>query len=242
MAINCFQKRCISLFSFHFKESHIKLKGKSKSSQEWLLRHLKDPYVEKAKMGNFRCRSAFKLLEIDNKYKLLHPGQCILDCGAAPGSWTQVAVSKSNSDGKGTTKPRGMVIAVDILPILPVEGALVLGRTDLSSEEGLDRVKLALNGRLVDVLLSDMAPNATGVKEADHDSIIHLAYAVVRFGLGVSRTGASLLLKIWDGRSSTQLTNDISRFYNKVKRVKPFASRTNSAELYVLATDFKGLD
>lgn len=240
--VNFFQKRYIAVLNQHFKESHIKLKGKSKSSQEWLLRHLNDPYVEKAKICNYRCRSAFKLLEIDKKYKLLYPGQCILDCGAAPGSWSQVAISKSNSDGKDSTKPQGMVIAVDRLPILPLEGALVLGRTDLSSEEGLVRIKHALNGRYVDVLLSDIAPNAIGVKEADHDAIIKLAYKIVRFGLGVSRVGASLLIKIWDGRSSTQLANDINRFYNKVKRVKPHSSRTDSAEMYILAIDFKGLD
>lgn len=97
------------------------LKGKKKSSQEWLTRQLNDPYVEKAKMLNYRCRSCFKLLEIDEKYKILRPGQVIVDCGSAPGSWVQVCVSKSNADGAIQNKPQGIVIGIDKLQIYPIE-------------------------------------------------------------------------------------------------------------------------
>lgn len=103
------------------KETAKNLKGKSVSSQQWLERQLADPYVERAKMLNYRCRSAFKLLEIDKKTNILRPGQVILDCGGAPGSWTQVAVSKTNSTGADSNKPMGFVIAIDLLPIFPIK-------------------------------------------------------------------------------------------------------------------------
>ncbi|KAK9500884.1 hypothetical protein O3M35_002055 [Rhynocoris fuscipes] len=239
--LSLIQKRWITV-ACYCRKAHINLKGKKKSSQDWLIRQLKDPYVEKAKINNYRCRSAFKLLEINEKYNLLYPGQCVIDCGAAPGSWTQVAVSKTNADGKVLDKPQGIVFAVDRLPLYPIEGAHIIGQTDLASESGIEKVTSALNGRQIDVLLSDVAPNATGIKEADHDAIIQIGYIIVRFGVKMSRIGSSLLIKIWDGRSAKQFADDISRFYSNVKRVKPQASRNDSSELYILAREFKGLN
>lgn len=215
--------------------------GKGHSSHQWLSRQINDPYVEKAKLENYRCRSAFKLLEINAQYNLLKPGQCVVDCGAAPGSWTQVAVLKTNSDRKDSIQPVGKVIAIDRSPIYPVEGAHVLGNLDFTTDVAQSKLKEIISDNCVDVVLSDMAPNATGIKSADHDLIIELAYSAVRFALQVSAVGASILIKVWDGNLTQTLQKDLETFYNSVVYVKPKASRSNSAENFLLARNFKGL-
>ncbi|KAJ4443252.1 rRNA methyltransferase 2, mitochondrial [Periplaneta americana] len=223
------------------KEIPRNLKGRSKSSQEWLTRQLADPYVEKAKLSNYRCRSAFKLLEIDDKFNLFAPGQCVIDCGAAPGSWTQVAVQRVNANKKDAKKSVGQVIAIDRLPIYPIEGAKVLGNADFTSLSTHAKLTEMLSGTRVNVVLSDMAPNATGIREMDHENIVHLAYTALRFAVQVSQVGACVLLKIWDGRDTSKLEKDLARFYEHVKTVKPPASRTDSAEKFLLGRKFKGL-
>ncbi|XP_014243418.1 rRNA methyltransferase 2, mitochondrial [Cimex lectularius] len=223
------------------KQTPTNLKGKSKSSQDWLVRQLSDPYVEKAKVHNYRCRSAFKLLEINDKHKLLTPGLCVIDCGAAPGSWTQVAVQKTNSDGQDKSSPKGFVVGLDRLPIYPINGAVLLGACDFTSEKSQLALKEALKGKDADVVLSDMAPNATGVKTLDHTNIANLVYTFIRFALGVNASGGSLLVKLWEGEYCKKLENDISRFYSKVKWVKPPSSRTDSSEVFLLAKGFKGI-
>ncbi|PSN49184.1 rRNA methyltransferase 2 [Blattella germanica] len=234
-------KRGFSVSCSQNKEFPTKLKGRSKSSQEWLIRQLADPYVEKAKMMNYRCRSAFKLIEIDERFRLLSPGQCVIDCGAAPGSWTQVAVNKVNSNKKDSKKRVGQVIGIDLLPIYHIEGATILQNLDFTTDTAQQKVLELLNNRTVDVVLSDMAPNATGIREMDHENIIALAYSVLRFAVQVSSVGASLLIKIWAGRDTKKLENDLARFYENVKPVKPGASRGDSAEMFFLARKFKGL-
>ncbi|KAI9581228.1 rRNA methyltransferase 2, mitochondrial isoform X2 [Glossina fuscipes] len=218
------------------------LKGKSKSSQEWLLRQLADPYVEKARMMNYRCRSAFKLLEIDDKYKIISPGNIIIDCGAAPGSWTQVAAERCNANGKVDNKPLGAVFSIDLLHIHPVTGATILGGMDFTKTESQLRLKKALDGKRVNCVLSDMAPNATGVKMIDQENIINLCYAVLKFALAMSSTQANLLMKVWDNADVPKLEKDLERFYANVKRVKPRASRGDSSEHFLLARNYKGID
>nr|CAD7198712.1 unnamed protein product [Timema douglasi] len=223
------------------KQVPTNLKGRSKSSQEWLSRQLADPYVEKARMSNYRCRSAFKLMEIDDKFRLLSPGQCVVDCGAAPGSWSQVLVQRTNALKKYGGKPVGTVIAIDRLPIYPIEGVTIIGNTDFTTAATLEKLLSAMKGRRADAVVSDMAPNATGVRAMDHENIVQLAYSATRFAVQTSRVGAFLLVKLWDGASTIALERDLTRFYDKVKAVKPMASRSDSAEMFFLARGFKGL-
>ncbi|KAL1464596.1 hypothetical protein WDU94_004226 [Cyamophila willieti] len=216
-------------------------KGKTQSSSLWLARQFSDPYVQKAKMENYRCRSAFKLLEINSKVKMLHPGMKVLDCGAAPGSWSQVAVKLVNSNGDDTKKPKGLVISVDKLPIYPIDGAVALSRCDFTKPIIQEQLVSILKDEKLDVVLSDMAPNATGVKEMDHDLISKLANSVIRFAVTYSKPGADVLIKIWDGRNRPQLEENISQFYSKFKIIKPESSRQNSSEIFLLGRGFKGL-
>ncbi|XP_019554606.3 rRNA methyltransferase 2, mitochondrial [Aedes albopictus] len=218
------------------------LKGKSKSSQQWLVRQLNDPYVEKAKMLNYRCRSAFKLLEIDQKYSIIKPGHTVIDCGASPGSWSQLAVQQSNANGSQSGKPRGMVIGVDLLQIHPIEHATMLGNTDFTKQESQDKIRTLLGDRPVDCVLSDMAPNATGVRSLDQENIITLCYSVLRFAILMSAPNASLLVKIWDNGEVPLLEKNMQKYYQQVKRIKPRASRSDSAENFILARGFVGME
>ncbi|XP_055642425.1 rRNA methyltransferase 2, mitochondrial [Toxorhynchites rutilus septentrionalis] len=217
------------------------LKGRKKSSQEWLTRQLNDPYVEKAKMMNYRCRSAFKLLEIDQKYNLIKPGFTVIDCGAAPGSWSQIAVKQSNADGASPGKPKGMVIGIDLLQIYPIEYAITLGNMDFTKQELQDKIHSLLGERRIDCVLSDMAPNATGVRALDHENIITLCYSVLRFALLMSTPNASLLMKVWDNGEVPVLEKNIQRYYQHVRRIKPRASRSDSAENFILGRGFVGI-
>ncbi|KFB35413.1 AGAP004177-PA-like protein [Anopheles sinensis] len=218
------------------------LKGRSKSSQEWLTRQLSDPYVERAKMMNYRCRSAFKLLEVDQKYGLIKPGFTVIDCGAAPGSWTQIAVKQSNADGSIPAKPKGMVVGVDLLQIYPVEHATLFGNSDFLRKETQDKIRTSLGDRRIDCVLSDMAPNATGIRALDQENITTLCYSVLRFAILMSSPNASLLMKVWDNGDVPKLEKSILEYYRTVKRVKPRASRDDSAENFILARGFLGIE
>ncbi|XP_053607093.1 rRNA methyltransferase 2, mitochondrial isoform X2 [Plodia interpunctella] len=212
-----------------------------KSSQQWLNRQKADPYVEKAKIYNYRCRSAFKLIEMNEKTKILTPGTSVIDLGASPGSWTQVAVQLTNADGADKTKPKGSVLAIDKLQIFPIEGATIMNNLDFSTIDAHDKVVDALNGQQVDVVLSDMAPSATGVRELDKDRIIGLCYMALRFAALVTKINGSLLFKVWDGKEVPILEMDLERFYNNIKILKPKASRSDSSEKFILARGFKGV-
>ncbi|ALC47340.1 CG11447 [Drosophila busckii] len=222
------------------KQQPRNLKGRSKSSQDWLTRQLADPYVEKARMMNYRCRSAFKLMEMDDKYKILKPGDMVLDCGAAPGSWTQVAVERTNAAGKQERAPQGAVFSIDLLHFHAVPGATIFGGMDFTTSLAQQRLRESLAGRQVNCVMSDMAPNATGVRMLDQESITNLCYEVLRFALAMSAHGANLVVKIWDNGDVPKLERDIQTYYEKVKRVKPRASRGDSAEHFLLARGFKG--
>lgn len=242
--MNCFHNNGFSR-SVHtcrslLKEQPRNLKSKKHSSQMWLMRQMRDPYVEKARQEKYRCRSAFKLLEINERFRILSPGQTVIDCGAAPGSWTQVAVNLTNAHGK-RDGPVGKVYAVDRLPFYPVEGATIFGNMDFTAAETQNTMFKLLHGDRVDVILSDMAPNATGLREMDHDNIILLAYAVMKFALSINKAHGTLLMKIWNGGKSQQLEQDLSRFYNSIKVIRPGATRDESSEQFLLARDFKGL-
>lgn len=233
--------RYFSTFRVLFKETPINLKGRKKSSQDWLTRQLKDPYVEKARLENYRSRSAFKLIEIDDKYKFLRPGNIVIDCGASPGGWTQVAAQRCNVNGTDTDSNPGTVVGIDLIRIHPIPGTILLSPMDFTKSSTQDKIHQCLNGKLVDVFMSDMAPNATGVAALDHEVIIDLVVQALRFALQVSRPGGSFLAKIWNGGQMQSLMNELERFYKTVHIVKPPASRKDSAEIYFFCQGFKGL-
>ncbi|XP_012138626.2 mitochondrial rRNA methyltransferase 2 [Megachile rotundata] len=223
-----------------YRETPQNLKGKKHSSQLWLTRQLKDPYVEKARKENYRCRSAFKLLEINERFKILKPGQIVIDCGAAPGSWTQVAIKLTNANGVNN-EAVGTVIGIDKIPMYPIEGATLLGNMDFTTEASQKELLKLLKDRKADVVLSDMAPNASGIRDIDHVNIIKLAYLAFKFALQTTCIDGTFVCKIWDGGQSQQLEQDLLKFYKHVRNVRPQATRDDSTEKFLLATGFKGV-
>lgn len=204
-------------------------KGRKLSSKLWLERQLNDPYVAEAKARGYRSRAAFKLLQIDEKHRILPKQGRVVDLGAAPGGWTQVALERCG--------PKGQVVAVDIQEMEPLEGAVVL-KLDFLDEGADDAVKAALGGA-ADLVMSDMASPATGHAGTDHLRIIMLAETALHFALQVLAPGGAFLAKVLQGGSEKSLLEDLRRHFAQVRHVKPEASRKDSAELYVLATGFR---
>lgn len=234
--------RRFSVSSALFKVQPKNVKGKSKCAQDWLTRQLNDPFVKQSRYDQYRARSAYKLLEIDQRYGILKPGHTVVECGAAPGSWTQVVVQRTNSDGKNYNLPKGAVVAVDLIPLDPIPGATLLPEADLLRPETVARILEVLDGRRADSVLSDMAPSASGIKQLDHDNIVTLAYASLVVALQALSVGGSFVCKIWDGNRGPQLVQDIGKFFHYVHYVKPKASRGDSAEMYLLGRQFKGAE
>ena len=204
--------------------------GRSTASQRWLTRQLNDPYVRAAKERGFRSRAAFKLLEMDEKLHLLKPGMRVVDLGAAPGGWTQVAVEKVG--------PRGQVVAIDILPMDEVAGATVL-QGDFTEQEAEDRVIAAMGGK-ADVVLSDMAPNTTGHQATDHLRIMALAEIALDFASRVLAPGGAFVAKVLQGGTEKEMLAVLKRDFATVRHGKPTASRKDSAERYVVGVWFRG--
>jgi 23S rRNA (uridine2552-2'-O)-methyltransferase len=203
---------------------------RSLSSQKWLERQLNDPYVARAKREGYRSRAAFKLLEIDEKYHILKPGQRIVDLGAAPGGWSQIAAKKVG--------PKGKVVGIDLLPIDPMPGVEFI-QLDFLDESAPGKLIEMLGGP-ADVVMSDMAANTTGHKKTDHLRIIGLAEAAIYFAREILAPGGIFIAKVFQGGTENQLLADLKRDFAVVRHVKPAASRADSAELYVLATGFRG--
>lgn len=208
-------------------------KSRSLSSRRWLERQLNDPYVAKAKREGFRGRAAFKLIEIDDRHRLLRKGARVVDLGAAPGGWSQVAASRIGSDDG-----RGRVVAVDLLPMVPVAGVEFL-QLDFLDPAAPDAINAVLGGA-ADAVLSDMAANATGHRKTDHLKIMALAEAAADFAREVLAPGGAFLCKVLQGGTEATLLAALKRDFAVVKHVKPQASRSDSAELYLLATGFRG--
>ena len=211
----------------------LKTKGRSVSSKRWLERQLNDPYVARAKTEGLRSRAAFKLAEIDDRHHLLKSGRSVVDLGAAPGGWSQVATRRVGAD-----EGRGRVVAIDILPVDPIAGVAFV-QLDFLDPAAPDRLREMLGGP-ADVVLSDMAANATGHRRTDHLKIVALAEAAADFARAVLKPGGAFLAKVLQGGTEGALLADLKRDFASVKHVKPTASRTDSAELYVLATGFRG--
>jgi 23S rRNA (uridine2552-2'-O)-methyltransferase len=204
-------------------------KPRKLSSRLWLERQLKDPYVLRAKRDGFRSRAAYKLAEIDDKYHVLKEGARVVDLGAAPGGWSEIAVKRIG--------PQGRVIALDILELLPITGVEFL-QLDFLDAAAPDRLKALLGGK-ADVVLSDMAANATGHRKTDHLRIMALAEAATLFACEVLEERGSFLCKVLQGGTETVLLAELKRDFETVKHVKPPASRADSAELYLLARGFR---
>jgi 23S rRNA (uridine2552-2'-O)-methyltransferase len=209
-------------------------KGRTPSQRAWLERQLNDPYVAEAKKLGFRSRSAFKLIEIDDKYHLLKPGMRVLDLGAAPGGWSQVAAARVKSaDG------RGAVIAIDMHGMDAIPGVVIFHK-DFYDEDAAALLISALGGEKADAVLSDMAAHATGHRQTDHINIIALAEMAIAFARSVLKPGGSFLAKVLRGGTEGELLKTLKQDFALVKHVKPSASRSDSAELFVLAKGFRG--
>ncbi len=207
-------------------------KSRSLSSKLWLERQLNDPYVARAKREGFRGRAAFKLMEIDDKQRLLKPGARVVDLGAAPGGWSQVAARRG-----GAAAGKGKVVAVDVLAMAPIAGVEFIQR-DFLDTRAPDEIKALLGGP-AEVVLSDMAANATGHRKTDHLKIMALAEAAAEFAREVLAPGGAFLCKVLQGGTETALLAALKKDFAAVKHVKPSASRADSAELYLLATGFR---
>jgi 23S rRNA (uridine2552-2'-O)-methyltransferase len=208
-------------------------KGRTLASKLWLERQLNDPYVARAKREGMRSRAAFKLAEIDDRFHLFKPGSKVVDLGAAPGGWSQVAAERTlAADG------RGKVVAIDLLDMPPLPGVAFLN-LDFLDPAAPERLEALLAGP-ADVVMSDMAANATGHRKTDHLRIMALAEAAAMFAREVLEPGGAFLCKVLQGGTEGALLADLKRDFATVKHVKPTASRPDSAELYVLATGFRG--
>ena len=208
-------------------------RGRTVSQQRWLQRQLNDPYVAEARKRGYRSRAAFKLLQLDDQFKFLKRGARVVDLGAAPGGWTQVAVER--------TKPEqsdGVVIGIDITPVDPIAGATVLAK-DFYDDDAPELLTKLLGGP-ADVVLSDMAASATGDTQIDHLRIMALAETAHDFAVRVLRPGGSFVAKVLRGGTERTLLERLKRDFVKVRHVKPEASRADSAEMYVVATGFRG--
>ena len=205
-------------------------KKKTVSQTRWLERQLNDPYVARAKREGWRSRAAFKLIEIDDKYHLLKQGARVVDLGAAPGGWSQVAVKRIG--------PKGRIIGIDLLDIEPIAG-VEFTVMDFLEPDAPEKLRAMLGGP-ADVVMSDMAANATGHRKTDHLKIVALAELAIEFAREVLAPGGSFVAKVLQGGTEGALLTNLKRDFSLVKHIKPAASRKDSAELYVLATGFRG--
>ncbi|KAI6204002.1 hypothetical protein M3Y94_00622200 [Aphelenchoides besseyi] len=209
-----------------------RIQSKSSNVRKFLDRQFRDSFVKLAREHDYRARSAFKLLEMNERMRIFRSGSTVLDIGAAPGSWSQVASQH--------VQPNGYVLGVDLLSIQPLSGVEFIQKADFTDPLVQDVIVERLNGRPVDCVLSDMAPNATGTKDFDHIRIVDLCRSVLDFVVNenskiVLSHSATFLCKIWDGRLRNKLAEEIAEVFGPVKILKPQASRDNSAELYLFS-------
>ncbi len=212
----------------------VKTGGKRKlSSKLWLERQLNDPYVARAKREGYRSRAAFKLIEIDDKYRFLKPGLTVVDLGAAPGGWSQIAARRV-----GAANGKGRVIAIDLLEMPEVAG-VEFAQLDFLGEDAPDKLLKMIGGR-ADVVLSDMAPNTTGHRKTDQLRILGLVEGAAAFAADVLKPGGTFVAKAFQSGADAALMSELKRDYASVRHVKPASSRQDSSERYVLATGFRG--
>jgi 23S rRNA (uridine2552-2'-O)-methyltransferase len=214
------------------KQRLVDAKGRSNSSRRWLERQLNDPYVAAAKDKGLRSRAAFKLIEIDDRLRLLKPGTRVVDLGAAPGGWSQIAAARVLA-----AEGRGRVVAVDLLDIAPIPGVTILCRDFLAADASA-AVTAAL-GAAADIVLSDMAPASSGQPDIDHLRILNLAEAARDFCAAVLVEGGSFITKMLQGSGEREFLESLRKTFTTLKRVKPPSSRQESAEFFVVASGYR---
>jgi len=208
-------------------KTHVKTaKGRKTSSTQWLKRQLNDPYVAKAQLDGYRGRAAYKLVEIDEKIDLLHPGMMIVDLGCAPGGWCQVAAQKGCS-----------VVGLDLLETDPIENCTLL-QMDFMDDDAPEKLIEAMNGEKADIILSDMAPNTTGHKNTDHIRIMALVELAYHFAKDVLKPGGTFVAKVRQGGTQNELLAQMKHDFKTIKHIKPPASRKESSETYLIAQNF----
>ncbi len=202
-------------------------RGRKYSSKLWLERQLNDPYVARARQDGYRSRAAYKLIELDDRFGLIKPGMRVADLGAAPGGWTQVALRRGAA----------RVVGIDLAEIEPVAGSILI-KLDFNGEDAGDALRTALNGP-ADLVISDLAPQATGHKSTDHLRIVALAEAATCFAFDVLKPGGDFVTKVFQGGATGDLLNQLKTGFRKVRHYKPPASRSESAETFLVATGFR---
>ncbi len=213
-------------------------RGRTLSSTRWLQRQLNDPYVVRAKAEGYRGRAAFKIMELDDKFRFLVPGARVLDLGCAPGGWIQVAVPRINALGEKSGKAIGRIVGVDLQEVDPVPGAEVY-QLDFMSDDADLQVKEWLGGR-ADVVMSDMAASSSGHKQTDHLRIIALCEAAAYLAFDVLEEGGTFVAKVLAGGTEGELQKLLKQKFTKVANMKPPSSRSDSSEKFVVATGFRG--
>jgi 23S rRNA (uridine2552-2'-O)-methyltransferase len=213
-------------------------RGRKLSSTRWLQRQLNDPYVKRAQAEGYRGRAAYKILELDDKYRFLVPGARVVDLGCAPGGWCQVAVKRVNALGEKAGKAEGRVLGVDLQEVEPVPGAEI-HQLDFMEDGADDKVKDWLGGP-ADVVMSDMAAASSGHKQTDHLRIVALCEAAAELAFDVLEPGGTFVAKVLAGGAEGSLQQVLKQRFEKVANVKPPASRADSSEKFVVATGFKG--
>ncbi|MDX8353477.1 RlmE family RNA methyltransferase [Cognatiyoonia sp. IB215182] len=213
-------------------------RGRKLSSTKWLQRQLNDPYVKRAKADGYRGRAAYKILELDDKYRFLVPGARVVDLGCAPGGWCQVAVKRVNALGDRTSKAQGFVLGIDLQEVEPIPGA-ELYQLDFMEDDADAKVRDWIGGT-ADVVMSDMAAASSGHKQTDHLRIIALCEAAAYFAFDVLTEGGTFVAKVLAGGAEGELQKLLKQRFAKVANVKPPASRSDSSEKFVVATGFKG--
>lgn len=210
----------------------IPIMPKSKSSQQWLGRHFKDPYVKQAQKEGYRSRAAYKLLEIHQKTPILKKGMCVVELGAAPGGWSQVV--------KEIIGHQGLLVAVDLLPMNSIPGVECI-QGDFTESTILERIWERLAGKQVDLVLSDMLPNTSGITDVDQEKSITLVSLALEFAERILKKGGVFLCKFLQGRGFEEMMQDIQKQFKKVKICKPAASRKHSREVYILGEGYMGI-
>lgn len=209
-------------------------KGRKIGSTLWLQRQLNDPYVAKARAEGFRSRAAYKIQELDERYKLFHKGQRIVDLGAAPGGWSQVAAPIV-----GSTEQKPLIVGIDYLEMAPIPGVILLQK-DFNDEDAPAALIEALGGHKVDIVMSDMAAPTTGHRATDHIRIIALVELAADFAVRVLAPGGTFIAKVFQGGTEHELLHLLKQHFATTIHAKPKASRADSAETYLLARGFKG--
>ncbi len=212
----------------------------TKVNRAWLNDHINDPYVKQAKKDGYRARAAYKLKEIDETLGLIKPGQLIVDLGSTPGAWSQYVRRKLSPAGAAAGELNGSIIALDILPMEAIEGVVFL-QGDFREPEMLERVALEMKGRLADHVVSDMAPNLSGIESSDAARIAHLVELALEFCQTHMKPEGALVVKVFHGSGYSQLAKLFKDTFKVVKPIKPKASRSNSSETFLVGIGLKSL-